>query len=156
VNRGSTQGNLRKGSFTNAAKQALARIGPAHEVYIGVTDHDPDVDEEAAKQQSRAPAVSRSAPAEDSDESVRAELALLLEEKVPVQQKRRELNEALIALGLSPRKRLATFKEATTNQQLIADINRANAVREANEVAARAAEEARKASGVDLFSQAGS
>jgi hypothetical protein len=52
VNRGSTTGNLFKGSYTNAAKVAFARVGPGHEVYMGAADFDPDTDEDAAKAQS--------------------------------------------------------------------------------------------------------
>lgn len=48
VDRGSTAGNIRKGSYTNAAKRAFAAVGPGHEVYLGTTDLDPDVDEDAA------------------------------------------------------------------------------------------------------------
>jgi hypothetical protein len=48
VDHASNLGNLYKGSFTNAAKLAIARLGPGHEVYIGFTDLDPDVSEEAA------------------------------------------------------------------------------------------------------------
>jgi hypothetical protein len=51
VNQSSTQGNLYKGGYTNAAKIAFARLGPGHEVYTGVTDLDPDVHEETASQQ---------------------------------------------------------------------------------------------------------
>jgi hypothetical protein len=51
VNRGSTEGNIFKGSFTNAAKLALARLGPGWEVYVGAADFDPDTDEAAAKAQ---------------------------------------------------------------------------------------------------------
>lgn len=51
VDRASTQGNLQKGSYTNAAKVAFARVGPGHEVYVGATDLDPDVNEDAAKAQ---------------------------------------------------------------------------------------------------------
>lgn len=51
VNQASTLGNLHKGSYTNAAKVAFARIGPGHEVYVGVTDLDPDVHEGAAHAQ---------------------------------------------------------------------------------------------------------
>jgi hypothetical protein len=51
VDRASTEGNLRKGSYTNAAKVAFARIGPGHEVYLGATDLDPDVHEGAAAEQ---------------------------------------------------------------------------------------------------------
>lgn len=54
VNRGSTEGNLYKGSYTNAAKVAFARVGPGHEVYMGATDFDPDTDEEAAKEQGKS------------------------------------------------------------------------------------------------------
>lgn len=51
VNRGSTQGNLYKGSYTNAGKRAFALLGPGHEVYVGATDYDPDVNEAAARAQ---------------------------------------------------------------------------------------------------------
>lgn len=54
VNRGSTEGNLWKGSFTNAAKPAFARLGPAWEVYVGAADFDPDTDPDAAKEQEKA------------------------------------------------------------------------------------------------------
>lgn len=48
VDRGSSLGNTYKGSFTNAAKLAFARLGIGHEIYVGATDLDPDVSEEAA------------------------------------------------------------------------------------------------------------
>lgn len=51
VDRANTQGNLRKGAFTNAAKVAFARLGVGGEVYLGATDHDPDSDPAAAKAQ---------------------------------------------------------------------------------------------------------
>ena len=50
VNQGSTIGNVHKGSYTNAAKVAIARLGPGHEVYVGATDLDPDVDADLANQ----------------------------------------------------------------------------------------------------------
>lgn len=53
VDRASTVGNLYKGSLTNAAKRAFAEIGPGHEVYLGATDLDPDVSEDAARAQER-------------------------------------------------------------------------------------------------------
>lgn len=53
VERGSTTGNVYKGSYTNAAKLAFARVGPGHEVYLGATDFDPDVDPDAAEQAER-------------------------------------------------------------------------------------------------------
>jgi hypothetical protein len=49
VSRGSSIGNVYKGSFTNAAKLAIARLGPGHEVYVGATDLDPDVSVVAAE-----------------------------------------------------------------------------------------------------------
>lgn len=55
VDRASTIGNLYKGSYTNAAKLALARVGPGHEVYLGATDLDPDVHQQTAEQQGQAP-----------------------------------------------------------------------------------------------------
>lgn len=59
VDRASTEGNLHKGSYTNAAKLAFARIGPGWEVYVGATDFDPDTDESAAKQQATARTASK-------------------------------------------------------------------------------------------------
>jgi len=53
VDRGSTRGNVLKGSFTNAAKLAFARVGPGHEIYVGVVDLDPDVNKATAKAQER-------------------------------------------------------------------------------------------------------
>ena len=50
VDRGSTIGNVHKGSYTNAAKLAFARLGIGHEVYVGATDLDPDVDADLASQ----------------------------------------------------------------------------------------------------------
>jgi len=48
VQQGSSVGNIYKGSFTNAAKPAIARVGPGREIYVGVSDLDPDVSSEAA------------------------------------------------------------------------------------------------------------
>lgn len=48
VNQGSTIGNIYKGSYTNAAKRAFAMLGPGREVYVGMTDLDPDVNLEVA------------------------------------------------------------------------------------------------------------
>jgi hypothetical protein len=56
VDRASTRGNLFKGSFTNAAKPAFARLGPGWEVYVGAADFDPDTDESAAEQQAKTDA----------------------------------------------------------------------------------------------------
>lgn len=57
VNQASTDGNLLKGSETNAAKLAFARLGVGHEVYLGATDFDPDVDKDAAEIQTATPKV---------------------------------------------------------------------------------------------------
>ncbi len=51
VDRGSTVGNVYKGSYTNAAKLAFARVGPGHEIYLGAADLDPDTNETVAKAQ---------------------------------------------------------------------------------------------------------
>jgi hypothetical protein len=50
VQRGAGLGNVYKGSYTNAAKLAFARLGPGHEIYLGAADLDPDTDPEAAEQ----------------------------------------------------------------------------------------------------------
>jgi hypothetical protein len=55
VDRGSTKGNVYKGSQTNAAKLAFARLGPGHEVYLGATDLDPDVNAQVGGSTSRRP-----------------------------------------------------------------------------------------------------
>lgn len=60
VQRGSSTGNIYKGSYTNAAKRAFALVGPGHEVYLGEADLDPDVNEAVASQQ-EAPAPSEKA-----------------------------------------------------------------------------------------------
>jgi hypothetical protein len=54
VDRGSTLGNVYKGSYTNAAKPAFARVGPGHEVYLGAADFDPDVNAQLAEQGAKA------------------------------------------------------------------------------------------------------
>lgn len=62
MNQASTLGNLYKGSETNAAKLCFARLGPGHEVYVGATDYDPDVNEDAAGEQAKidaSPKVAR-------------------------------------------------------------------------------------------------
>lgn len=53
VARGSSLGNVYKGSFTNAAKLAFARLGPGWEVYVGAADFDPDTDKDAAEAQAK-------------------------------------------------------------------------------------------------------
>jgi hypothetical protein len=64
VDRGSTAGNVFKGSFTNAAKPAFARVGPGHEVYLGAADLDPDVNHEVADESGKAKAGN---PADDAE-----------------------------------------------------------------------------------------
>lgn len=49
VGRGSSAGNIYKGSYTNAMKLAIARIGVGHEIYCGAADMDPDVSADLAK-----------------------------------------------------------------------------------------------------------
>lgn len=53
IDRGNTKGNLYKGSYTNAAKLAFARIGIGAEVYAGLADFDPDVSEAAREEQTK-------------------------------------------------------------------------------------------------------
>jgi hypothetical protein len=61
VDRGSTAGNTHKGTETNAGKPCLARLGVGHEVYLGLTDLDPDVSEEAAEVQGNVAPVAQMA-----------------------------------------------------------------------------------------------
>ena len=62
VDRGSTAGNVYKGSYTNAAKVAFARVGPGHEIYLDAVDLDPDVHEQTAAEQVRPRAAQAGAP----------------------------------------------------------------------------------------------
>jgi hypothetical protein len=50
VSQGTGAGNIYKGSYTNAAKVAFARVGVGHEVYLGAADLDPDVNAEVANE----------------------------------------------------------------------------------------------------------
>jgi hypothetical protein len=49
VDRGSSKGNVLKGSFTNAAKITFAYLGAGHEIYLGAADLEPDVNPEAVQ-----------------------------------------------------------------------------------------------------------
>lgn len=51
VAQGSSTGNIYKGSYTNAAKLAFARLGVGHEIYLGAADFDPDTNKDVADQQ---------------------------------------------------------------------------------------------------------
>lgn len=57
MNRANTLGNLRKASFTNAAKLAFAAVGPGHEIYCQAIDYDPDLLPGAIEDQAAASAV---------------------------------------------------------------------------------------------------
>jgi hypothetical protein len=48
VDRGSSTGNVYKGSFTNAAKIGFAQLGLGHEIYLGAVDLELDVNPEAS------------------------------------------------------------------------------------------------------------
>lgn len=66
VGQGSGAGNIYKGSYTNAAKLAFARLGPGHEVYLGAADLDPDVNE-AIAQQAPSNGAAQGQPADNAD-----------------------------------------------------------------------------------------
>lgn len=87
VNRGSSEGNIWKGSFTNAAKLAFARLGPGWEVYVGAADFDPDTDEDAATAQdapAATPDPSRKLPAEKVAKLDEAVTAAGLKDHLPM------------------------------------------------------------------------
>lgn len=85
VDRASTVGNLYKGSYTNAAKRAFALVGVGHEVYLGTTDLDPDVSEDAAKEQEGpAQTAARRLPAEKVGALQRAVAAAGLTDHLPM------------------------------------------------------------------------
>jgi hypothetical protein len=78
VQRGTGIGNLYKGSYTNAAKRAFAAIGPGHEVYLGATDLDPDVDEDAAK----ANAAQEQSKVKADESAIGADIAKKMVERI--------------------------------------------------------------------------
>lgn len=89
MNRGSTVGNHYKGTETNAAKLAFARLGVGHEIYLGAADFDPDTDEDAAKAQEQLPLgepsdSTRKLPADKIEPLERAIKAAGLEDHLPM------------------------------------------------------------------------
>jgi hypothetical protein len=135
VNQASTLGNLRKGSFTNAAKLAFARVGPGHEIYLGAPDLDPDTNEKVAEQQrpveagraARASLLDRSqAPVEDPEQA----LAALLAEDHPLAAKRAEANAAMLELGANVGQRLRELRAAIDDRAMNALLDRLAAASE--------------------------
>jgi hypothetical protein len=96
VNRGSTIGNLYKGSETNAAKLAFARLGVGHEIYLGAVDFDPDVDEAAAAEQAK---VEPAAKVERIDADRAAHLRDLFDKREDIDTKK--LQVKLGSLGVT-------------------------------------------------------
>jgi hypothetical protein len=99
VDRGS-EGNIRKGSFTNAAKLAFARLGPGHEIYLGGHDFDPDTNAQIAALQGRESKERTSRNGADTGEAAVQQttpaeaLAALLAQAGPLQAKRAAVNAA--------------------------------------------------------------
>ena len=82
VAQGSSTGNIYKGSYTNAAKIAFARVGPGHEVYLGAADLDPDTNLKVAEQTQAIDAGSFNAlPAERVEQIGKAIRTLALDDK---------------------------------------------------------------------------
>lgn len=96
VNRGSTLGNIRKGSYTNAAKPAFARIGPAHEVYLGIADYDPDVNADAAGEQRPEQPRSQREPARPHVPDIPADLPMKPERAAALLQRLGETQAAMV------------------------------------------------------------
>lgn len=123
VGQGSSAGNIRKGSFTNAAKLAFARLGPGHEIYLGVVDFDPDVNADIAAAQVRTPSHGERAEAGASGELVRRstpeeELAALLLVKDCLASLRKKAADGMAILGASPAQRLRELHAAPNKQSL--------------------------------------
>jgi hypothetical protein len=99
VDRGS-EGNIRKGSFTNAAKLAFARLGPGHEIYLGGHDFDPDTNVQIAALQGRESKERTARNGADTGEAAVQQttpaeaLTALLAETGPLQAKRAAVNAA--------------------------------------------------------------
>lgn len=98
VAQGMGAGNIYKGSWTNAAKLAFARLGPGREVYLGALDFDPDTNAEVAALQAKQSRERTKAAGEQEavgQTTTHAErLAALLAAEGPLQAKRQAVNAA--------------------------------------------------------------
>jgi hypothetical protein len=138
VNQASTIGNLRKGSFTNAAKVAFARVGPGHEIYLGMADLDPDTNTAVAEQQRPVePRSTRSAPLPDrsrapvEEEDPTKALADYLAVDSPLARKRAYFAEGSAKIGMPPGQALRLLQDAGTDERALdalVDRMEANAV----------------------------
>lgn len=109
VNQAQQKGNLYKGSFTNAAKLAFARLGPGREIYSGLLDFDPDTNAGVAAAQTRQSkerdqANDAAQPVQEVD-PVKA-LAELLAEEHPLKELRAQADGGMDVLGAGVRQRL--------------------------------------------------
>lgn len=118
MNAGSTVGNHYKGTETNAAKMAFARLGVGHEVYIGAADFDPDTDEDAAKVQEKdaPPPVPGIAP--DSLLMLRERFDQLIGDDP---ERLKEFKVKLGSLGVSARSRDTALASLTPAQAIDLD-----------------------------------
>jgi hypothetical protein len=129
VNQGSTQGNVYKGSFTNAAKPAFARIGPGHEIYAGEIDFDPDVNPDIAAQQGRQ---SNERAARGSEQGVvenkthEQQLADFLAVEHPLQDKRQKAAGGMDILGAPARQQLQELQACPDERSLDGLLGRVN------------------------------
>jgi hypothetical protein len=101
VAQGMGAGNIYKGSWTNAAKLAFARLGPGREVYLGALDFDPDTNAQIAALQGRQSKERTARNGADSGEGTVQQtttpaeaLAALLAEAGLLQAKRAAVNAA--------------------------------------------------------------
>lgn len=134
VDRGS-EGNIRKGSFTNAAKLAFARLGPGHEIYLGAHDFDPDTNAEIAAQQARKSTQRESASTDNGTASEGAvqqvdpaqELAVLLDMTHPLQAKRKQAADGMGILGAPVAQQLREIQACPDDRSLDGLIGRIQA-----------------------------
>lgn len=122
VNHASTEGNLRKGSYTNAAKRAFAKLGVGHEVYLGAIDYDPDVNDEVAEEQARRPRQDARRDANGRPPSVDEAEALLgavLAQDGPLHAKRIRADEGMRHLGAGPHQRLRELQAHGSDERAL-------------------------------------
>jgi hypothetical protein len=128
VNRGSTVGNLYKGSYTNAAKLAFAQLGPGHEVYLGATDFDPDTDRVAAEEQAKGQPrrAADEQPSADVDLATDPAAALddLLAADHPLKGKRTACVAAMKAAGAGPAQQLRELRAVAENEKALDDLTK--------------------------------
>lgn len=121
--RGSAPADIWKGSFTNAAKLAIARIGPGDHVYRLEFEDDPHQPEQRQRRQqapaqAAQPAPAASGGAEPTEDQATALIAAHLAEDGPLKALRKQADDGLKMFTRSAVKRWQRLAAADTEEKL--------------------------------------